>query len=388
MDKDEKKRSLPRRMLAFFLTLALVLGSVFLVANWQKLNFDFIRRYFTYRNLARNEHGQVESFSYDGGLNSSFIRVGGDLLVCSAGGVRLYSESGAAYVDQVCALANPVLSSGGNVGMVYDAGGRDLFVYQNHELAFSLNVGEGRTLLSASLSAQGRLTTVTQQSGVKGSVTVYDAAFQPSWGVNLSSRFVTDAILSPDGSTLAVLTAGQTGGVYDSQVSLYSQAHATGDPTPDAVCSLGNNAVLKVSWPSGPLRVLGETALCYVSADGTLVGNYSYAFRYLKGFSLEGDSFSTLLLGKYRAGTEAELVTVGTDGEAIASLPLDQQILSLSSVGRYLSILTADGLNIYTSDLELYHSSADLLGTRKILQRPDGTVTLLGDETARLYLPD
>ena len=385
---DKTKRSLPRRVLTFLLTAVLVLGSVFLVANWQKLNFDFIRRYFTYRDLKRSENGQVESFSYDGGMNSSFLRVGGDLLVCSAGGVRLYSEGGAAYVDQVCALTNPVLSSGGDVGLVYDAGGRDLFVYRNHELVFSLTTDEGRTLLSASLSAQGRLTTVTQQSGVKGSVTVYDASFQPSWGVNLSSRFVTDAILSPDGTTLAVLTAGQTVGVYDSQVALYAQAHAAGDPTPDAVCSLGNNAVLKVAWPSGPLRVLGETALCYVTADGTLAGSYPYSYRYLKGFSLDGDSFSTLLLGKYRAGTEAELITVGLDGQAVASLPLDQQILSLSSAGRYLSILTADGLSIYTGDLKPYHSSADLLGERKLLQRPDGTVTLLGDETARLYLPD
>ena len=385
---DKTKRSLPRRVLTFLLTAVLVLGSVFLIANWQKLNFDFIRRYFAYRNLTRSENGQVESFSYDGGLNSSFLRVGGDLLVCSAGGVRLYSEGGASYVDQVCALTNPVLSSGGDVGLVYDAGGSDLFVYQNHELVFSLTTDEGRTLLSASLSAQGRLTTVTQQSGVKGSVTVYDASFQPSWGVNLSSRFVTDAILSPDGTALAVLTAGQTVGVYDSQVALYSQAHAAGDPTPAAVCSLGNNAVLKVAWPSGPLRVLGETALCYVPADGPLAGSYPYSYRYLKGFSLDGDSFSTLLLGKYRAGTEAELITVGLDGQAVASLPLDQQILSLSSAGRYLSILTADGLSIYTGDLKPYHSSADLLGERKLLQRPDGTVTLLGDETARLYLPD
>ena len=179
---DDKKRPFLHRMLTFLITAALSLTALFLVANWQKLNFDFIRRYFTYRDLKRSENGQVESFSYDGGLNSSFLRVGGDLLVCSAGGVRLYSEGGAAYVDQVCALTNPVLSSGGDVGLVYDAGGRDLFVYRNHELVFSLTTDEGRTLLSASLSAQGRLTTVTQQSGVKGSVTVYDASFQPSWG--------------------------------------------------------------------------------------------------------------------------------------------------------------------------------------------------------------
>ena len=41
---DKTKHSLPRRVLTFLLTAVLVLGSVFLVANWQKLNFDFIRR--------------------------------------------------------------------------------------------------------------------------------------------------------------------------------------------------------------------------------------------------------------------------------------------------------------------------------------------------------
>lgn len=387
MDKEEKRSPL-LRVLAFLVTAALVLGAVFLVANWQKLNFDFIKRWFTYRSLSRNENGQVESFSYAGGLNSSFVRVDGDLLVCSAGGIRLYSESGAAYVDQICALDNPVLSSGGDAGLVYDAGGSDLFIYRDRTQVFSLTTEDGHSILSASLSQQGLLTTVTQQSGVKGSVTVYDENFQPSWGVNLSSRFVTDAVLSPDGSTLAVVTAGQTGGVYDSQVAFYSREHAEGDSAPDAVCSLGNNAVLKVSWPSGPLRVLGENALCYVNQDGSLAGSYSYAYRYLKGFSLDGEGFSTLLLGKYRAGTEAELVTVGPDGQVLASLALDQQVLSLSSAGRYLSLLTADGLVTYTGDLALYHASEELPGTRKLLQRPDGTVTLLGDETARLYLPD
>ena len=51
---EEKRKNPILRIPAFLLTVALVLGTVFLVANWQKLNFDFIRRYFTYRSLAKN----------------------------------------------------------------------------------------------------------------------------------------------------------------------------------------------------------------------------------------------------------------------------------------------------------------------------------------------
>lgn len=388
MSTEEKKRHPLRRGFTFLLTLALVLGAVFLVANWQKLNFDYIRRYFTYRNLARNEDGQVESFSYDGGVNCIFSRLGSDLLVCSKSGVRLYSSSGVAYVDQTRAFSNPVVATGGSAALVYDAGGSNLYVYRDREEVFSYTTESGQSILSASLSAQGVLVVATQASGVKGSVTVYDANFQRLLGLNISSRFITDAILSPDGRTLALATSGQTGGTYDSQIAFYALNRTQEDRTPDAVYSLGNNTILKLNWSSEPLRVLGENALVLVNTDGTSPGSYSYNWRYLKGYALDGDGRCTLVLGRYRAGTEADLVTVDLHGKETASIAMDRQILSLSSAGRYLSVLTVDDLTIYSDDLEVYHITRELQGARKVIQHSDGSVTLIAGETARLYLPD
>lgn len=385
--QEGKKTNLFLRILAFLVTAALVLGAGFLIVNWEKVNIDFVKRWFAYRSLARNESGQVESFSYNGGVHSAFAELDGDLLVCSSTGVRLYSASGAAYVDQPCVLKNPVLDTGGSAALVYDAGGTDLYVYQNREEVFSLTGDATKAILSATLSAQGLLTVVTRTGSAKGAVTVYDADFHPMFGVNLSSRFVTDAILSPDGGTLALATSGQTGGIYDSQIAFYKLNRSADNTQPDAVCSLGNDTVLALDWSASPLRVLGENTLSFVSTGGSLAGSYPYNYRYLKGFSLGGDGFCTLLLGKYRAGTEAELVTVGPDGSELASLTVGEQILSLSSAGKYLSVLTADALSLYTGALEPYHTTGDLQGTRKVLQRPDGSVLLIARENARLYLP-
>ena len=382
-----KRPSLLFRLLTFLVTAALILGAGFLILNWEKVNFDFVKRWFAYRSLARNESGQVESFSYNGGVNSAFAELDGDLLVCSSTGVRLYSASGAAYVDRPCILKNPVLDTGGSAALVYDAGGADLYVYQNREEIFSLTGDSTKAILSASLSAQGLLTVVTRTGSAKGAVTVYDASFHPLFGVNLSSRFVTDAVLSPDGSTLALATAGQTGGIYDSQIAFYSLNRSTDNTQPDAVCSLGNNAVLAMDWHTYPLRVLEENALAFVNTDGSLAGSYPFQYRYLKGFSLEGGGFCSLLLGKYRAGTEAELVTVGPDGSELASLTREEQVLSLSSAGKYLAVLTADDLTLYTGALEPYHTTGDLQGARKVLQRSDGSILLIARENARLYLP-
>ena len=119
MDKDPAKKKNPLfRLLAFLLTAALLLGAVFLIANWQKLNFDFIRRYFTYRALERNASGQVESFSYNGGASSAFAQLGDDLLVCSGSGVWLYSTTGGLFIEESCALAHPVVTAVGTTGLV------------------------------------------------------------------------------------------------------------------------------------------------------------------------------------------------------------------------------------------------------------------------------
>ncbi len=389
MDKEEKRSSPLRRVLAFLVTAALILTAVFLVAHWQNLNFDFIRRWWAYRSLSRDETGQAQAFTYDGDSGSSFLRVGDDLLVCAQGGVRLYSAfSGTAYLDQTCSLKNPILSSAGNTALVYEAGGNQLFVFRDRALVFTYESQAGHSILSASLSAQGRLTIATQASGVKGAVTVYNGNFQEIISVKISSRFVTDAILSPDGTTLALATAGQSDGSYDSQIAFYSLPRSAEGNSPDAVYELGGDAILKLAWSEGPLRVLSETALTYVNADGTVQGSYSFGLRHLKSFSLDGENGSTLLLGKHRAGTEADLVTVDLSGTETAILPVEQQILSLSAAGRYLSVLTVDGLSIYSDDLEPYHLLDDPMGARQVLQRPDGTVMLISSEWARLYLPD
>ena len=94
-----------------------------------------------------------------------------------------------------------------------------------------------------------------------------------------------------------------------------------------------------------------------------------------------------LLLGKYRAGSTAELVVVDTQGEARATMALDEQVLSISAAGRYISLLTADQLDIYDQDLSVYHSLEETQSARKVLQRSDGSVLLIGNDTARVYLP-
>ncbi len=379
----KKKPNIFVRMLAFLVTLALLLGAVAAVVYRDRLNFDSIRRWFVYRSLEKSDSGQTESFQYDSAGKGGYSRVGDDLLVWSTAGVRLYSSGGVEYLNESLTLNRPVADTCGSAALIYDAGGNVLHTYEDRSTSFVLNTEQGHEILSARMGPGGSFAVTTRESGYKGVVTVYSSGGHPVVGIRISTRFVTDGLLSDDGKTVAVLTVGQNEDVFESGLDLYA---LDGD-VPFASYSLGNNAILDLRADGSAFWALGESSLSVARADGSAAVHYDYAGRYLKDYALEGDGFSALLLGKYRAGSGAALVTVGADGQELASLDLEDQVLDLDASGRYVAVLTAAGLTLYTKDLQLYDALENTMGARSVVLRSDGTAFLVGGETARLYIP-
>lgn len=386
-ERPEKKPNILLRLLAFLVTLALVLGAVALVAFRDRINLDAVQRWFVYRSLSRNDSGQAESFPYDGGASSQFAAVGQDLLVASANSVRLYSGSGTVYVNETVSMARPVARSAGNYALCYDAGGQHLFLFSGRQEIFTLSQPEGHALISANLNALGQLAVITQETGHKGSVTVYNASQEPLMQVSLSSSFLMDAALSPDGKTLAILTVAVGSQAFESRILFYQTDHPSDSAAPDASCSLGNAVIPELDWSGSTLWAVGEDSIFSLNRDGTLAGTYSYDGRYLKGYALSGAPFAAPLLGKYRAGSSAELAMLGADCVPQATMAVSEQILSLSATDRYLAVLYADRLEIYTEGLTLYNTLEGTQGARRVLMRADGSALLIGTESARLYIP-
>lgn len=383
----KKRPNLFVRFLAFLVTLALMVGAVVLVVNYDKLNFDSLKRWFTYRNLDRSESGQSGSFVFEGGESSQFAVLDHELLVCSGKDIRLYSGSEQVSLDQTVSIQNPVVDTVGNAALVYDAGGQSLFVYRDRAEAFSLSLEEEQQLLAASMNSQGWLVVVSQESGYKGIVTVYDNTFSPQIQLHLSSRFVMDAVLSPDSKSLALLTLGLNNNSFESRVDFYQLNRTEEETEPDWTCPVGGDVILAMRWDNSGIWALGETSLSILSPDGTVTGSCNYGDLYLKGFSLDGDGTAVLLLGKFRAGTSAELWVVNADGETQALLSIEEQVLSLSAAGRYVALLTADRLDIYNQDLEVYSTLEGTQGAQTVLQQSDGSAMLIDSTTARLYVP-
>ncbi len=384
-----KKRPNPlARLLVLLLTLALILGAIVLVVNRDRFNLDALKRWYTYRNLSKSDGGTPEPFAYQSGPSLTLTACGGDLLCVSQTGVRLYSPSGVAYVDDAFAMDNPACQVSGKSAVVYDASGSELRVYKDRTQVFELSEA-GTTILNARLNDTGYLAVVSRSSGYKGVVSVYDEACRPRMDLMLSSAYVLDAVVSPDNRSLMVLTAGQENRFFSSTLSVYSlTGQDSQDPVPTAAWTLGGDLPLELVWDSRGVRVLTQYAA--LAADGSLeqTGSYQWPQRYLRRCSLLVDDAFAVLTGKYRSGSQTTLEIVDRAGEVTASLEETRPILSMSAAGRYIGVLTGQELNIYTRDLNLYATVPNDGSATHVVMLADGSAYLATQDTAWLCLPD
>lgn len=379
----KKPRILPR-LLLFLLALVLLLACVTAVVFRDRLNMDSIKRWFHYRSLVLSDSGQAESFPYEGDLRDTFTTLDGDLLVCSGNSISLYSGSGTRYVSQPVSMTNPVVDTNGTLAVVYDAGGEELYVLGQRQLVWE---ADGlSSILAAHLNRSGQLTVVSQADGYRGAVTVYSTDYRPIVTVNLSSAYVMDAALSDDGKTLSILTVGQEDGAFASTLSLYTLNTTQGGTfVPDLTCSLGGSVILSIRHTEDAVWSLGNQGLSVTDHSGHTIFS-DWSDRYLKRYTLSGDGFAAVLLGRYRAGSQAELVTIDASGVR-RSVEYSEQILSLAAAGRYVAVLTGDRLDLYTADLELYASLEGTQGARSVLLMSDGSAILLSAGSASYYVP-
>ncbi len=382
--KKPKKSNIVIRLLILLLTAALVAGAMLLVVYRDRLNLDAVKRWLAYRSLDTSDTGQAAPFTHAGGDRLSFAYLDSGILLSSAAGAHYYSFSGESYASQVLAMENPTLSACDAVGVIYDAGGQELFLFRNGQQTFHLSLSGGSDLLSARVNDSGWLTVTAQQSGYKGVVTVYNASGKEVIQIGLSSTFVVDAILSPDCRTVAIITIGQEGGVFQSHVLFYP----VDQEQPSAQASLDGMTVLDLDYENGLLWVLGEDRLVTVSQDGEELHSYSFGRFYLKGCSLGGDGFALLLLGRYRAGSATQALTIDSSGQVMADLDLSGQVLDFDCAGNYCALLTGSQLAVYTPEFREYALLESTQGARYTALSSNGSALLADSQQAWLFIPN
>ena len=372
-----------KRILALILTGVFLCSGVVLVVYRDHFNLDALKRHMTYRSLEKDDQGQTAEFTYTRDATNAFASLNGSLVLCSDTALQLYSNSGVLYIDRQVKMNDPVISVCGTYAVVYDVGGNNLYVIHNKEVVFEYTSKTGCDLLSARVNENGCLAVVEEASGYKASVRIYNSAFKLVLAENVSSEYVVDAVISPSNSQFAVVSIAQRSGKFSSIVSLYDGKE--GDQLASTV--LEDQFILELHWQSNNIWLQGNDSATVLDQELNVLGTWSEPNQYLQGYSLNGDNYAVEVASWYKAGGSGEVLLIDERGDTACSKAISGEVLSVSAAGRYIAVLTAEALTIYTSnDLEEY-AQINNNGSKRAIIHSDGATMMIGANSTWLYVP-
>jgi hypothetical protein len=319
-------------------------------------------------------------------------------VVASDTGVRLLDQQGTELWAKTVNLPGPALVQGGDRVAAYGVGGTNLFLLGREGELLHLSANEEEPFVAANLNNNGWLTVTQEKRTYRGHVSVYNAELDLVFALDSSSRFVLDARMLDDNKTLAVVTLGQEDGGFVSNVVLYRlDADGKNDGEtengqmiavePVADYDVENGLVMAIGQQGKQIVTVSDTCLTFADPEGKVTASVPYGNDFLRGYTLEGDGFVTLLLNRYQSGSVGRLQTIGSDGAVIATLEVTQEVMDLSAAGRYLAVLYADSLVIYNQELQVYASLQGTDFATGVLVRKDGSALLLSADNASVFLP-
>lgn len=370
------KTSLTRRQRVILLIIAAVILFGLLAATVFRDNATTALRRLTYAE-------GKDDFSHNAQFNSLFLGVDDNLLVCTQTQIQVFSPTGTVDLKESVNMTSPALNTAGEYTVVYDVGGQQLKVIQGEKLVNKLELPAEESLICATVNDKGWVAVTSKVSGYKAVVTVYNPSFESVLAIRLSSRYISDAVVTPDCRGVYLISPGQAGGAFENTL-LYYTFSSREEPT--KTLSLGSNVVLSI-LSSGKCWILGDQSLLILDSSGVITASYDYDGQYLKMGSLQGDDFAALLLSRSSSGSAGTLVTVDDNGKEYGRLTLEGQTSALAAQGHDVAVLTTGEIITADRKLNKYRSEPNQRGIRNIALYEDGSVALVSSATVSLYFP-
>ena len=369
------------RVVAALLTLLLIAGAVYLVIHRDEVNSDAIRRYFVYHSVKSGNDADELEFTAD--TTGAMAVLDRGLLICSKTELTLVGKNGSQLIQETVKFEKPMIDVSGDYAVAYDAGGSVVYLISSGDIVQTYYPADGQLILSARVNEKGSVTIVEQANGYKAAVTVYTKTMSPILTENISSAFVTDALLSPDGEQLAVVCIDENAEGFESAVTFYR----TSDGEVLYRTPIGSDMPLDMAWKGErDLWIVGEYG-AYEISSGVITHSYVDSTQFLRGYSLGGSDYALLYYTRYQSGTSGSMTTVNENGTE-RSIGIGEDILSVAAEGDYIAVLTASELTVYNSELTACASTLNTVGARRVLMRDDGAVLLVAASTATLFVPE
>ncbi len=130
--------------------------------------------------------------------------------------ITAYSNSGKIVFDELHGFSNPIMSVSGTRALVYDQGGKSIYIYNLSGKIHSLQTKND--IITASISQNGGFAVSTHSDRYTSVATVYNKNFKEVFSWNSAKEIINNVLLNSAENKLAVSTLSVVSGQYNTKL--------------------------------------------------------------------------------------------------------------------------------------------------------------------------
>ena len=263
----------------------------------------------------------------------ALLPMGGDVAVVTGAGTYIYNGNGALLNSCLSSYRTPQTKTAGGKLLTYDLGGNGLRV-DNKAKNLYTTTATG-TLLAADIAPTGAIATVQSAPGVYAQVSAYNPRFELMYTWMVQDSYITGVSLSNRGGMMACAGLTMEG---QHLVSLLRIHHFDQDEEVARV-SLSDQLIVSMVWNDvDEIQVVTNRNLYLFSSEGEQLAMSPLPGELLTYENVPGGIY--VAYGDYRDPAGVTVLSYTDDLEQAGSASLDRRLISITSDGNHVLILT------------------------------------------------
>ena len=322
--------------LGLLLMLAVLFFSI--VAYQEYLNPASLRQGLRYLGATASQ-GNTALLDISPDEDAVYLPMGMGMISSSRDGFRYHSMVEDNRFQGSGNFTNPALTSGNRLALVYNRGGSDLAVMTSYGQVWSKTLDS--TILSASMNPKGAFALVTNETGYRCAVTVYNNKQEILCKWLTSQYYILSASVNHNASAFAALCfSGNTDGVK-TELMLFR----VGEEKAFATMDLQNRSVCSVKYDnSGNLFILCESGLLILNRDGNVILDRSFSGNLTGFYHREGQLPLLVFTRAAEDGELVQLLMLNEAGKILCDREFSGTYVDAATDGEVFHLLLSDKL--------------------------------------------
>ncbi len=256
------------------------------------------------------------------------------------------NKSAAEDVNRQHSFSNPIYKSTNNYALIYNLGTKSFQLEKKSKTVLKANLDNN--IICGSVSQNGKCAFITGSNDYLSEMVVLSSKngeVKEEYKYYFSEYYITNVAISSDGKSGVACGIYSDAGVLKSAVYIFN----FNSETPKEIIEYNDNMIIDLQYGSnGKAVAIFDKSASIINTSKKTHVDYSYENKSLLCYEIQ-DGIISLALSETSTGGSGKVVVLDLSGNQRAMIDTDVKVLSVSSYGNKIAILSDSQVYEYTS---------------------------------------